>query len=299
MILVVYFIIPYLMAHRRRFFNMYFTTAISVALVLFLIGVETVLLISSNEIIRQVKENVSLTLVINDDANEDEVRRIDNMLTISPFCREHKFVSKEEALKEHIDFLGEDPSAFLGYNPLLASYEVFLDANYAQADSIALIERTFSEFECVKNIVYQKDVVDMLDSNVSIISYGLMGAALLLLIVALALIVNTIRLHVYSKRFIINTMKLVGATPHVIKAPFVKRNVMVGIVAGLIALALLAGAIAYLRYSFGIDLMTPSVVNIAIVCGVVLMCGILITLFASVWATNHYIRMRTDDLYYI
>lgn len=287
------------MARRHRFFNMYLTTSISVALVLFLIGVECVLLISANDLIRQVKENVALTLVLADDANEDEVNRIDRVLTISPFCREHQFVSKEQALQEHIDYLGEDPASFLGFNPLLASFIVNLNADYAQVDSIAIIERTFSEFECVKQIIYQKDVVDMLDKNVSIISYGLLAAALLLLVIALALIVNTIRLHVYSKRFIINTMKLVGATPHVIKKPFVKRNVLVGIIAGLIALGLLAAAIAYLRYSYGVDMMNLSGYNIAIVCGVVMISGILITLLAALFATNHYIRMRTDDLYYI
>lgn len=284
---------------KHRFFNMYLTTTISVALVLFLVGIECVVLISANDLIRQVKENVALTLVINDNAEPDELQRIDNLLTIAPFAREHKFISKDEALREHIEYLGEDPVSFLGFNPLQASYEVFLAADYAQSDSIAAIEQTLSVFPSVSRIVYQKDVVSMLDSNVSIFSIALLGAALLLLFIAVALIVNTIRLHVYSKRFLINTMKLVGATPHVIKAPIVRRNVLMGLLAGLLALALLAAAVAYVRYSFGLNLMMLTWQNIAVVSCVVLLTGILITLLASVFAANHYIRMRTDDLYYV
>lgn len=284
---------------KHRFFNMYLTTTISVALVLFLVGIECVVLISANDLIRQVKENVALTLVINDNAEPDELQRIDNLLTIAPFAREHKFISKDEALREHIEYLGEDPVSFLGFNPLQASYEVFLAADYAQSDSIAAIEQTLSVFPSVSRIVYQKDVVSMLDSNVSIFSIALLGAALLLLFIAVALIVNTIRLHVYSKRFLINTMKLVGATPHVIKAPIVRRNVLMGLLAGLLALGLLAAAVAYVRYSFGLNLMMLTWQNIAVVSCVVLLTGILITLLASVFAANHYIRMRTDDLYYV
>ena len=284
---------------KHRFFNMYLTTTISVALVLFLIGIEAVLLIAANDLIRQVKQNVALTLVLNDNAEEDELRRIDNLLTIAPFSREHTFISKEQALQEHIEYLGEDPAEFLGFNPLQASYEVFLNADYAQSDSIATIEQTLSAFPAIKRIIYQKDVVSMLDSNVNILSSALLAAALLLLFVAVALIVNTIRLHVYSKRFLINTMQLVGATPHVIKAPIVRRNVLMGFIAGLVALFMLAAAMAYVHYYLNINLMLLTWQNILAVAAVVLLSGVVLTLLASTFATNHYIRMRTDDLYYV
>ena len=284
---------------KHRFFNMYLTTTVSVALVLFLNGIEAVLLIVANDLIRQVKQNVSLTLVLNDNAEEDELRRIDNLLTIAPFSREHTFTSKDDALKEHIEYLGENPAEFLGFNPLQASYEVFLNADYAQSDSIAAIEHTLSTFPAIKRIIYQKDVVSMLDSNVNVLSFALLAAALLLLFVAVALIVNTIRLHVYSKRFLINTMQLVGATPHVIKAPIVRRNVLMGFIAGVVALCMLAAAMAYVHYYLNINLMLLTWQNILAVCVVVLLSGIFLTLLASVFATNHYIRMRTDDLYYV
>lgn len=284
---------------HHRFFNMYLTTTVSVALVLFLIGVESVLILSAHHLIKQVKENVALTLVLSDEATDDEIRRIDNLLTISPFCREHNFISKEDALKDHIENLGEDPVRFLGFNPLQSSYEVFLNADYAQSDSITDIERTLSVFPSINRIIYQKDVVNLLDNNVGILSFALLVATLLLLFVAVALIVNTIRLHVYSKRFLINTMKLVGATPHVIKMPIVRRNILLGFVAGIVALCLLAAVIFYVQSAFGIGLIIYTWQNAAIVSGSVLLSGILITLFASVFAANRYIRMKTDDLYYI
>lgn len=284
---------------HHRFFNMYLTTTVSVALVLFLIGVESVLILSAHHLIKQVKENVALTLVLSDEATDDEIRRIDNLLTISPFCREHNFISKEDALKDHIENLGEDPVRFLGFNPLQSSYEVFLNADYAQSDSITDIERTLSVFPSINRIIYQKDVVNLLDNNVGVLSFALLVATLLLLFVAVALIVNTIRLHVYSKRFLINTMKLVGATPHVIKMPIVRRNILLGFVAGIVALCLLAAVIFYVQSAFGIGLIIYTWQNAAIVSGSVLLSGILITLFASVFAANRYIRMKTDDLYYI
>lgn len=284
---------------RHRFFNMYLTTTISVALVLFLVGVECIILLSARELIKQVKENVSLTLIISDQATDEEINRIDNLLTISPFSREHSFISKEEALREHIEYLGEDPVSFLGYNPLESSFEVYLQADYAQSDSILSIEHLFSTFPSVSRIVYQKDVIDMLDNNVGLISVGVLVATLLLLFVALALIVNTIRLHVYSKRFLINTMKLVGATPRVIRLPIIGRNVLIGFIAAILALLMLIAVITYILYNFGINLLMLSWQNAVIVVAIVLLSGILITLVASLFATNRYIRMKTDDLYYV
>lgn len=283
----------------RRFFNMYLTTTVSVMLVLFLVGLETVLLLSARDLIRHVKENVALTLVVNDDADSAELARLENLLTIAPFVKEHTYVSKEEALEEHIASLGENPADFLGYNPLKASVEVKLVADYARTDSISDIERRLSVFPCINRVVYQKQVVNMLDRNVGSISLILIGVALLLLFVTVALIVNTIRLHVYSKRFLINTMKLVGATPHVIKAPIVRKNVLMGLWAGILACVLLVLAFWYCRERLGVGIMLLTWQNCVVVVAVVIGCGLLLTFFASLFAVNRYIRMKTNDLYFI
>ncbi len=287
------------MKQQHHFFNMYLTTTVSVALVLLLIGLEAVLMLSMHNIIQQMKENVTLTLILHDNADSEQLTRLDNLLAIAPFVHAYKAVSKEDALQEHITNLGEDPSKFLGFNPLSASYEVNVAAEYAHPDSINIVKEKLSVFPCVQDIFYPEDVVQMLDGKVNTISIILLALAAILLVVAIALIVNTIRLHVYSKRFLINTMKLVGATPFVIKAPIVRRNLWMGLCAGLVALVCLAGAVYYCYAQLGILLIQLTPINIGIVCGVVLVTGLLITGLAALFATNKYIRMKADDLYYV
>lgn len=287
------------MKRKHRFFNMYLTTTISVALLLLLVGIEVVLLLSAHQIIKQVKENVALAVVINEDADSTDVDRLENLLTIAPFVKEFKYISKDDALKEHIASLGEDPTQFLGYNPLLAAFEVHLIANYAQSDSIVSIEKKLAAIPCVNKVVYQKDVVSALDSNVNRISILLLAVAVVLLFVALALLINTIRLQVYSKRFLINTMQLVGATPWVIRRPIVKKNAFIGFVAAILALIMLFAALWYVQKYMGVTLMLLNWQNIAIVSVVVIFLGLLITSLASVFATNRYVRMDTDSLYYV
>lgn len=284
---------------RQRFFNMYLTTTISVALVLFLIGLETTIILSAHELVRQVKENVALTVVLNDETDSLSVARLTKVLEVAPFARGYNVVSKEQALQEHIRNLGDDPSKFLGFNPLQPSVEVLLNADYAQSDSIAMIKTKLAAFPFVNRIIYQEEVVEILDSNVNNVSLILLLIGLVLLFVALALIVNTVRLHVYSKRFLINTMKLVGATPWVIKSPIIRRNAYMGLFAAVLALLVLAGAIYYAQYHLGIALMTFTSKNLLLVTAVVMCSGVLITTLASSLAVGRYIRMNTNDLYYV
>ncbi len=287
------------MATRHHFFNMYLTTTISVALVLFLLGIETILMLSTHNVMRQVKENVSLTLVLNDNADSTQIARLDNLLQVASYVHTYTYISKEQALREHIANLGEDPTAFLGFNPLQAAYEVNLNASYAQADSIEMISQKLSIFPCISTISYPRDVITLLDENMGKISILLLGIAAVLLIVALALIINTIRLYIYSKRFLINTMKLVGATPWVIKRPLIGRNIWMGLVASILALCLLVGVFYYCHSQLGILMFPLTLTNIGIVCSVVVLSGIIITGFAALIASNKYIRMKTDDLYYV
>ncbi len=287
------------MARQHRFFNMYLTTTISVALVLFVVGLEVVMLLASHNLIQQVKENVTLTVVLHDDADSTQIARLENLLHVASFVNSYTYVSKEQALQEHIETLGEDPTQFLGVNPLQAAYEVSMEANYAQVDSIATIESKLAMFPCVSSIVYPKDVVAILDAQIGNISIALLVLATILLLVALALLLNTIRLHIYSKRFTINTMKLVGATSWVICRPFVGKNMLLGFIAGILALLVLAGGWYYCKINFDILLMPLTWQNIILVSGIVLALGVFITGFASYFATKRYIRMKADDLYYI
>ena len=208
-------------------------------------------------------------------------------------------MSKEQALEEHIRSLGEDPSAFLGYNPLSASYDIHPTDAYSAPDSLAELASALEALPYVTEVIYPRDLADIMSSNVHEFSLILLVVALALLLVSMVLIVNTIRLQIYSQRFIINTMTLVGATSWVIRRPFVRRNMGTGFVAGLLALAVLSAVVYYVDIRMGIMLFPLTWQNIAFVSVVVLVSGLLITLFASLIATGRYIRMDNNSLYEI
>ena len=278
---------------------MYLTTTISVAMVLFLIGLECVLLLSTRSLIDSVKENTTVEILLKQNADSATFSRMQKLLTASSYCKDCRFVSADEALQEHITYLGEDPSKFLGYNPLSASFEMHVNAPYANPDSLVLIEAKLMSLPYVDKVLYQKDLLSVLNRNINKLSFVLMIVAGLLLLISLVLIGNTIRLQIYSKRFIINTMTLVGATAWMIKAPILRKNIGLGLVAAILALAVIAGAIFYIQRHFGVLLFAPTKENIAFVAGVVVITGLLITLVASLFATGRYIRMKTDTMYEI
>ena len=284
---------------RRSLFNMYFTTTISISLVLFLVGLECVVLMSAHELVRHVRENVVLTVVLSDMASQEDVARLDNLMQVAPYVNGSDYISREEALQEHIDNLGEDPQKFLGYNPLTDAFEVNLHAEYAQIDSIHVIEQSLLALPYVDKVIYQADIVKQLDSNLQEASLILLAIALALLVIALVLISNTIQLQVYSKRFLINTMRLVGATPWVIKWPFIRRNMLMGIEAACVDLLILAATYYYFVNRLGIRLFALTEQNIAIIIVAVVFVGWFITFFASLAATNRYIRMKTSKMYEI
>lgn len=284
---------------KHRFSNSYFISAVSVSLVLCLIGLECVLLLSAGVLLTRMRENMTITAVMAQDADSTQCAHLERMLAVDPGFSSYRYVSSEDALREHITSLGEDPSSFLGYNPLSASYEIHPSDAYSNPDSLALLSSRLESIPSISEVLYPKDLADLLNNNVSEFSFILLGVALMLLLVSMVLIVNTIRLQIYAKRFIINTMTLVGATSWVTRRPFVYRNVLIGFMAGLVALALLAGMIYYVNYKMGILLFPLTWQNIALIAGVVLLSGMLITLFASLIATGRYIRMDNNSLYEI
>ncbi len=278
---------------------MYFTTTVSVALVLFLVGLECLVLLSAHELMRHIKENVVLSIVLKVDNTSDEVERTKRMLKAAPYCLDYRFISREDALQEHINNLGEDPTSFLGYNPLTDAFEVRLQAAYAQSDSIESIEKRLLNLPYVDKVIYQRDVVKLLNNNLNEIFVVLFAVALALLMIALVLISNTIQLQVYSKRFLINTMRLVGATPWVIKWPFIGRNIRMGIEAGLVALLMLAATYYYCQTRLGVILFPLIWQNVVFVSVIVLTTGVIITFLASLIATSRYIRMKISKMYEI
>ena len=278
---------------------MYFTTTVSVALVLFLVGLECLLLLSAHELMRHVKESMVLSIMMTESVTTDDLTRMERMLDVAPYSQKHQYISRDQALKEHIENLGEDPQDFLGFNPLTDAFEVHLNADYAQIDSVARIERSLMTLPFVDKVVYQKDVIKALDNNLSKVSLALSVIALALLLIALVLISNTIQLQVYSKRFLINTMRLVGATPWVIKWPFIRRNIRMGVEAALLALLLLSATYYYCQNNLGVILFPLTWQNVMFVVSAMLLVGVLITFLASLVATSRYIRMKISKMYEI
>ena len=284
---------------RHRFRNSYFISAVSVSLVLCLIGLECVLLLSAGALITRMRENITLTAVLSHDADSTNCARLEAMLDAGGHCSGYTYVSEQQALEEHIRSLGEDPSAFLGYNPLSASYEIHPTDAYSAPDSLALLAAQLEALPYVTEVIYPRDLADLMSSNVQEFSLILLAVAAALLLVSLVLIVNTIRLQIYSKRFLINTMTLVGATSWVTRRPFVLRNMLMGFISGIVALAILSGVVYYVEYKLGLLLFPLTWQNLAFVSLVVLGSGILITLVASLIATGKYIRMDNNSLYEI
>lgn len=283
----------------HHFRNSYFTAAVSVSLVLCLIGLECVVLLSAGALVTRMRENITLTAVLTQSADSAQCAQLEHILNASPSCSSFVYVSREQALKEHITSLGEDPSAFLGYNPLSASYEIHPTDQYSAPEQLEDLAEHLEELPYVEEVIYPRDLADLMNSNVSEFSLILLVIAVMLLLVSMVLIVNTIRLQIYSKRFIINTMTLVGATSWVTRRPFVVRNMIMGLVAGLVALAILSAVVYYVDVKLGILLFPLTWQNILFVAAVVLCSGLLITLWASLIATGRYIRMDNNSLYEI
>ena len=284
---------------KHHFRNSYLTSGVSVSLVLCLVGLECVLLLSAGTLLTRMRENITLTAVLTQEADSTQRARLEKVLDASERCSSFRYVSREDALQEHIASLGEDPSAFLGYNPLSASYEIHPTDLYSEPDSLAALAAQLESLPYVSEVIYPHDLADLMSSNVHDFSLILLAVALALLLVSMVLIVNTIRLQIYSKRFLINTMTLVGATSWVTRRPFVLRNMLMGLVSGLVALAVLSGIVYYVDTQLGVLLFPLTWQNIAFVSVVVLVSGLLITLFASLIATGRYIRMDNNSLYEI
>jgi cell division transport system permease protein len=282
----------------RKLRSSYITTTISIALVLFLLGIIGLLLLNAQRLSSYVKENIGFTILIKDNAREAEVKRLEKLLSTSPFIKQTEYVDKDQAADDLKNELGEDFVEFLGYNPLLSSIDVKLFAEYANPDSLVKVEEVILEFPQVKEVIYQKNIIHLVHQNVRRISLILSGFALMLLLIAVALINNTIRLSVYSKRFIIRTMQLVGATKSFIRLPILWGSVLHGFVGAVLAISLLAMLIYFSSHELAGVIGFNNMELILILFGIVIALGISITLISTYFAVNKYLNLRTDDLYF-
>lgn len=285
--------------NKPGFLNIHLTSTISMSLVLFLVGLVFLLLFVARDMSTYVKENINLSVILDDGIGKQDVKRIEDYLKASPYAKTVEYISKSDALKDHISSLGENPQEFLGYNPLKASIEVKLHALYANNDSVALVQSKLKTFEHINRVVYQKDMVSLVNDNVKKVSLILLGLAIVLLIVSIALINNTIRLSLYSNRFLINTMKLVGATPWFIRKPYMISSMINGLIASVISIFLLIGVIYFVQYEFVITGLLAHSLSFIIVGFIVILSGVILAGMSSYLAVGKYLKMQSNDMFFI
>ena len=280
------------------YFDMQFiTSSISTTLVLLLLGLVVFFVLAAHNLSIYVRENINFSVLISDDMKEADILKLQKRLDKEPFVKQTEYISKKQALKEQTEAMGTDPEEFLGYNPFTASIEIKLHSDYANSDSIAKIEKLIKKNTNIQEVLYQRELIDLVNENIRNISLVLLTLAVVLTLISFALINNTIRLAIYSKRFLIHTMKLVGASWGFIRRPFLRRNIWSGVLAGIMADAILMGA-AYWLVSYEPELIrviTPEVM--LLVSGSVLVFGIIITFLCAYLSINKYLRMKASTLY--
>lgn len=282
---------------KRRLISSYFSVVLSVFLVLFLLGILGLFVINSKKISNDFKEEIPMSVYFKDNANDSVLKAFGTMLKESAFVKTDTFVSKEMAASKHKDIIGEDFMQFLGFNPLQNSYDINLKADYVQADSIKTIEQKFKENKFISDIVYDKHLVDLVNDNVKKITFWILVITGFLALIAVLLINSSMRLSIYSNRFIIKTMQMVGATKSFIRKPFIMRSIKLGVVGALLAIVAIIGVLFYIDANFPkLGILDDQLMIGAVLLGV-LVLGVLISWFSTFFATQKFLNLRTDDLY--
>ncbi len=275
------------------------TLCISTAMVLILLGMVVFSVLTARNLSAYVKENFTVTVMLGENITNSESQRLCNDLKKRPYVSHITYISKEQALKEQTEAMGTDPSEFLGVNPFVASIELRLKADYANTDSLKIIEKKLRRNTNVTDITYPSDLMDSVNRNLQKINLVLLILAVLLACVSFSLINNTVKLGMYARRFTIHTMKLVGASWGFIRKPFLYNALGIGLLAAIIADGVLAFGI-YALYTY-----EPAVLNVitwdvmTITGGAVFLLGIFITLFCAIFSVNKFLRMKAGDLYKI
>lgn len=277
----------------------FITAAISTTLVLVLLGIIVLFVITAQNLSTYVKENINVSVLISDEMDSLQIKSMEKMLKQAPYAKSVEYISKEQALVEEIQAQGIDPTEFIGVNPYTASFEVKIHADHANPDSISSAVKKLKGNPNVVDVIYSKDLIKSVNDNIRKVSIILLIIAALFTYISFALINNTVRLTIFSKRFIINTMKLVGASWNFIRRPFLTQSFTLGIASAIIADALIIGGIYWLH---NFEPQITAVIDlkaIIIVSAAVFLFGIIITYFCTLFSLNKYLKMSSNELYYI
>jgi cell division transport system permease protein len=284
---------------KNRLRSSYLTLIVSISLVLFLLGILGLVIINAHELSDYLRESLSFSVMVNDDAKEADIRMLQKDLDAKPYVKLTEYISKDEAATKLREDLGEDFLNLLGYNPLSPIIDVFLYANYTHPDSIRTIENYILEYPVVKEVYYQESILHLIDDNVKKISIFLMIISLFLFLIAFTIINNTIRLSVYSRRFLIRTMQLIGATRSFIRKPFLLRSAFQGFIAAMVAMVLLLGLLYFIEKEF-LVLVAFKSTDLLVLLGLsLIIIGILINVVSTFFSVNRFLNISEDKLYYL
>ncbi len=283
---------------RRKLISSYFSVVLSIALVLFLLGILGLLVLNTKKMADRSKEQITISIFLKEDTKEIEVDQLQKTLAMSDYTKSATYVSKEEAAKQHSEDIGEDFVDYLGYNPLKNSIDVKLKADFVTAEKVAEIAETLSEKSFVDEVSYDKVLVGMVAKSVEKIGFWILVASAIFTFIAVLLINSSIRLSIYSKRFIIKTMQMVGATKTFIRKPFIWQNIKLGMIGALVALVGITGVVYYINTNFqDLGLLEEPTILVVLFISVFIL-GILISFVSTYFATQRFLNLRTDELYY-
>jgi cell division transport system permease protein len=271
---------------------------VSVSLVLFLLGVLGLVLINAKELSDYLRESLSFSIMLDDEAKEPDIRMLQKDLDAKPYVKSTEYVSKDAAAAKMKKDLGEDFISFLGDNPLPPSIDVYLYAGYTSPDSVAKIEKYVREYPFVKEVLVQESLLFLINDNVRKISLFLLVISTFLFLIALTIINNTIRLSIYSRRFLIRTMQLVGATRGFIRRPFLVQSAVHGLLAALVAMSLLMGLLYLIEKQFFLMFSFESTYLLLLLGISIVITGILINIISTFFSVNRYLSISEDKLYF-
>lgn len=283
---------------KRKLISSYFSVVLSIALVLFLLGVLGLLVVNTKKMADHFKEQITISVFLKDNAKEVEVDQLQKSLAMAEYTKTATYVSKEDAAEIHSEEIGENFLDFLGYNPLKNSIDINLNAGFVSPEQIEEIAADLSSKAYVDEVSYDKPLVTLLNDNVKRIGFWILVASAIFTFIAVLLINSSIRLSIYSKRFIIKTMQMVGATKKFIRRPFLWTNIKLGMLGAFLALIGLAIALYYIDKNFPeLNLFQDPITLIVLFVGVFAL-GLLISIISTYFATQRFLNLRTDDLYY-
>ncbi|WP_062056788.1 cell division protein FtsX [Aquimarina longa] len=283
---------------KRRLISSYFSVVISISLVLFLLGLLGLLVLNTKKVADHFKEKIALTIYLKDTAKEIEIKQLEKTLALAEYTKSTTFISKDEAAEEHSKDIGENFMDFLGYNPLQNSIDVYLKADFVDQVKIEEINASIIKKDFVDEVIYDKPLISLLNDNIKRISFWVLLISGVFTFIAVLLINSSIRLSVYSKRFIIKTMQMVGATKKFIRKPFVWKSVKLGIVGAIVALVGVGIVLYYLNETFPELALLDDKVLLVILFAGVFGIGVFITWISTFFATQRFLNLRTDELYY-